>query len=165
MWLLNNLMFNLIWFCAIVWHNLALPLGLALLVWHCWHFKKQQEYKVILQVLVIGIAIDTALLNMGVFVFEGNGFVIPLWLMLIWAAFGATLNHSLAFLKSHQSVTYLIGFILPPLSYLAGARFGAVELGYSWQATFLILALIWSPLLYLLLRIADAKHPVTAHST
>ncbi|QOL25549.1 DUF2878 domain-containing protein [Thalassotalea sp. LPB0316] len=157
MWLVNNLGFNAIWFSAIFLGNTALALGVPLLIAHCWYYRARNELSTLLQVVVIGILVDSTLMHFGVFKFAEQSVLIPVWLMLIWAAFGATLNHSLAFLKDKKTLTLLVGFCLPPLSYLAGEKFGAVSFGYSTPYTLAILAVIWSPLLYGLFRISYVK--------
>ena len=158
MWLLNNLAFNAIWFAAIFFQNLALPFGVFFIALHCWYFREKQEAQVVTYTLLIGIFIDTMLMQLGVFVFKGYEYLIPTWLMLIWAAFGATLNHSLSFLKQKKRLTFIVGAIFPPFSYLAGEKLGAVSFGYSTLSTVTLLAIIWSPLLYHLTQVSYEKH-------
>jgi hypothetical protein len=99
-------------------------------------------------IVTIGIVVDTALSLAGVLIFPEQQFIPP-WLITLWAAFAATIAHSLQFLSRSTILQVLVGFIFPPLSYLGGASLSAVELGYSQVMTFLILALIWSSLLVL----------------
>ncbi|GLX81385.1 DUF2878 domain-containing protein [Thalassotalea eurytherma] len=157
MWLLNNLAFNAIWFAAIFFQNLALPFGVFFIALHCWYFNQQREIFVVIYVLLIGIFVDTLLMQLGVFIFEGQQYTIPFWLMLIWAAFGATINHSLAFLKKNKQLAFIVGAIFPPLSYFAGEKFGVVTFGYSTTSTTLLLAIIWAPLLYHLTQVSYEK--------
>ena len=158
MWLINNLGFNAIWFSAIFFENSALPFGILLLAIHCWYFRKSNEITTVALVMVLGTIIDTGLMYLEVFSFKEQTLFIPAWLMLIWAAFGATLNHSLGILKERKILTLAIGFVFPPLSYLAGHKFEAVSFGYSTGITLAILAVIWAPLLYGLFRISYVKH-------
>ena len=69
--------------------------------------------------------------------------IVPLWLVLLWGAFAATLAHSLDTLRSKPLLSALVGGIFAPLSYLAGANFGAVDLGYSLMTTYITLCVVW----------------------
>ena len=104
--------------------------------------------------MLIGSLIDTLLHSAGILIFP-NQYFIPFWLIILWAAFAATIAHSLQFLRHSTLLQALIGFIFPPLSYLAGASFSIVELGYSQLATYFILAMIWSVLMVVFFQLKD----------
>ncbi len=103
--------------------------------------------------MLLGITIDSLLMLVGVFSF-GSGLVsdviIPPWLIVIWAAFGMTLNHSLFYLQERPLMAFLIGCIVGPLSYIGGAKLGGIELHYAYWPTFVIFSIIWGPLLWAL---------------
>lgn len=153
--LINLLGFNLSWFGLILLGNSFIPLSLLWLGLHlywCKHLKA--EVKLILVIVTIGIFVDTALSLAGVLIFPGQQFI-PLWLITLWAAFAATIAHSLQFLSRSILLQVLVGFMFPPLSYLGGASLSSVELGYSQVMTYLILALVWSSLLVLFFNLKE----------
>ena len=98
---------------------------------------------------VIGTLIDTALTVSGVFIFtEAQANIsllpIPIWLSLLWAGFAGTVYHSLTVFKGRPLLAALGGAIFAPLSYIAGANFDAVELGFTIPITFVIIGVVWS---------------------
>ena len=45
----------------------------------------------------------------------------------MWCGFSATVNHSLSWLHNRYVASAFLGVVSGPLSYLAGAKFGAIE--------------------------------------
>lgn len=146
--LMNAIGFNVIWFGCIFYRDDFIPFALCFLLIHFLLLKhKFKEVITIITVVTIGLVIDTLLVYFHVFYFPPESlssvFAIPLWLIVLWAAFASTLNHSLAFMKTYPSLKYLAGIVIAPLSYLAGYNFNAVGFGYSVTTTFLILSGVW----------------------
>ncbi|WP_338517672.1 DUF2878 family protein [Alteromonas gracilis] len=56
----------------------------------------------------------------------------------------STVYHSLTIFKGRTLLAALGGAVFAPLSYIAGARFGAVELGVSLMWSYIIIAIVWS---------------------
>lgn len=153
--LFNLLGFNLSWFGLILLGNLFIPLSLLWLWLHLSMCKyAQAEVKLISSVTLIGVLVDTILHSTGILIFP-NQYFIPLWLITLWAAFAATIAHSLQFLKHSKLLQALIGSIFPPLSYLAGASLSIVDLGYGQLVTYFILAPIWSVLMIIFFQLKD----------
>ncbi|MED6325265.1 MAG: DUF2878 family protein, partial [Pseudomonadota bacterium] len=59
----------------------------------------------------------------------------------LWAAFAGTVYHSLTAFNGRMAVAAVAGAIFAPLSYIAGAKFGAVELGASVMLSYIFIAL------------------------
>ena len=99
-------------------------------------------------IVVVGTAVDSILTLTGIFAFSGPVYAvpIPLWLIGLWAGFSLTLGHSLNYLQGRPGLSALLGVIFGPLSYWAGARFGAVDFPNSVVFTLIVLALIWGVL-------------------
>lgn len=153
--LLNLLGFNLSWFGLILFGNIFIPFSLLWLGLHlywCEHLKC--EVKLMLSIVLIGTLVDTLLFSANILIFSNPHFI-PFWLITLWAAFAATVAHSLQFLAHSTILQSLIGFIFPPLSYLGGASLSAVDLGYSQLATFFILAPVWSVLVVLFFHLKE----------
>jgi hypothetical protein len=148
MWL-NILGFNLSWFGLVLLGNSWAPLALLWVLVHvAISIQKSTEIIFIMMVMVTGVVVDSVLLYFGVFDFPHlTG--LPVWLILLWACFATTIGHGLSFLSGSKVAQAFVGALLAPLSYCAGLGFGAVEFGHSIQLTYLILALIWGPLMVL----------------
>ncbi len=106
---------------------------------------KRQDMRLAAWALGVGIATDSLLQYFSVMQFHGLSIwgLSPLWLWMLWVLFALTLNTSLAFLKTKPlALSALAGFVFGPLTYYAGAEFGAA----SWEGpTFpwLPLAGVW----------------------
>ncbi|WP_448211716.1 DUF2878 domain-containing protein [Colwellia sp. MEBiC06753] len=152
--IINALCFNLAWLGLILFGNSVIPLVFIWLSWHIWQCQHpRQELTLMLVVTTIGTVIDSALMHAGVFDFAEGGAIIPLWLIIIWLSFSATLQHSLKFLNTNKLFPYLVGALIVPLSYLAGERLGAVSFLYGTTQTLIILACLWFLLLPFLMSL------------
>jgi hypothetical protein len=149
MWF-NLLGFNLCWFGLVLYGNNFSVIALSWLTIHVYLvMEKKAEVTLIILVMLIGTIIDTSLLHLGVFTFD-TSYIIPFWLIVLWGCFAATINHSLVFLSGSKTLQCLCGLVFAPLSYIGGASLSAVTLSYSLAMTYLLLALIWGPLMVLL---------------
>ena len=147
--LINIIGFNLSWFGLVYWGNNFIPFTFALLIAHLFfQSKNHKELLLILIISVIGISVDSLLQQLNVFIFLEPSHI-PLWLVMLWASFAATICHSLRFLESSKLLQLAVGGLVSPLSYIAGYKFMAVDFGYSILITYLILALIWAGLFVL----------------
>ena len=101
----------------------------------------------------LGIGLDNALAAMGAVTYVGDILVghSPLWLVAIWAGFGATMRHSQAILVRSLRIAVLTGTIGGPLAYLGGEKLqrmvvngttGWVAIGALW--TVAMVALYWA---------------------
>ena len=147
--LFNIIGFNISWFGLVLLGERFIPVVLLLLGLHFFFCKQPRvEFKLTLIVTVIGTLVDSTLFFFDVLLF--NDYLLPpFWLIMLWAAFAATIAHSLKFLAGSKVLQFFIGYIFPPLSYLAGASLSSIELGYSQLITYLILAPIWAILIVL----------------
>lgn len=153
MWF-NLIGFNVCWLGLVIYGNDFIVVAFAWLVAH-FYFTKQrfQEMLVVLSVTVLGSLVDSFLSFQGVFIFQPESLIIPWWLLILWLCFSATLNHSLKFLTKYTYLPLVVGAIFPPLSYLAGAKLGAVSLGYSQIQSFILLSVIWCGLLMVFVQL------------
>lgn len=145
--LLNALLFQTGWFACIFaarepW--LLAVAALALLAHFLWIGRWADEGKLVVSVLIAGSALDSFLLQMGVFDFGEQRLLVPLWLALLWALLGTTLNHCLAWTARPWWLGSLLGAVAGPLSYWAGARIAGVGLPLGSVPTLLLLAAIWA---------------------
>lgn len=151
--LINALGFNFIWFGCVVYGNNFLPYAISLLVLHfCFIENPKSELYLVFSIAFAGILIDSLLTNFDVFNFEFFQSApqsrliflnIPLWLIALWFAFGATVNHSLSLLKSYVWLRIFTGLMVVPLSYFTGYKLDAVQFSYSVLTTLCVLSLTW----------------------
>lgn len=153
--MLNLVGFNFAWFGLVYWGNNFIPISLLLLLAHVrFMVKVSGEVKLILTITLIGIFVDSLLQYFTVFIFSNTSHI-PLWLMTLWACFGATVCHSLRFLASSKVLQILVGALLAPFSYLAGHKLQAVEFGQTVMSTYLILGLVWGLLFVLFFALKE----------
>lgn len=106
------------------------------------HFKKCHhllaEYKTVFATLLIGGIWELILVKQGWIVYQGTSpiSVVPIWILILWTAFGATLNGCLGWFKKHLGWSVLFGALGGPLAWWGGASLGALSvpdplLGYA----------------------------------
>lgn len=143
--LINAVGFQCCWAACVIggnaWAIVIVPL---FFMWH-WTQLKPNEIKLIAIVTLFGVLYDSTLLKLGLFNFpEYTGFIIPLWLIFLWATFAATLLHSMAWLLTKPWLATLLGAIAAPWSYYAGSLLKSIELT---SPVLIIIALVWGALL------------------
>ena len=77
----------------------------------------------------------------------------PIWIVLMWAGFALTINHSLAWLAAHPLLPALMGLFGGPMAYYAGLKLGAVEYLLDPLIVSACLALAWAGALTILVRL------------
>lgn len=152
--LINFILFQSIWFGCILIGNSFLPIALGLVAFHLYYTKcSKSDVAIITASVFIGLFVDSILMAFGVFEFNHGvviPFLIPPWLVVIWAGFAMTLNHSLRYFQYKPWLAFIGGSVSGPLSYLAGARLGAIEVPLGLWQTAITFAVIWGPLFLLL---------------
>lgn len=109
--------------------------------------KNQAEALLILSALFLGTLSDSLFASVGLLSYAGGytqiPWLAPLWITAMWGGFAATLNHSLAWIKTKPILAFLLGAVFGPLSYMAGSRFGAIQFNMEMTLTMVILGLFW----------------------
>lgn len=158
MWL-NAALFQFGWFVCVLERSVLAVTTAALIVGiHLYRQRHQRwEWSAIAIISLIGIAQDTALIQLGVLQFDG-GALPPVWLFAMWVLFATTLNHSLSWLQQRWWLAALLGAIGGPLSYLAGERLGALNVNRDLLP---ILSITWAMSMPLLMQIVQRmKEPM-----
>jgi hypothetical protein len=73
----------------------------------------------------IGFVVDSAFVQAGLLGFAAAwpwSHLAPIWIVTLWMSFALTLNHSLAYLKSHPLLAAALGAVGAPLAYWIAAR-------------------------------------------
>src|SRR5690606_37439915 len=116
--LANLLLFLLGWAACVLGGGPWLALAVAALAIHLRFIGSwAAEGKLLVSVLLAGSALDSFLLQLGVFDFGEARTLVPFWLALTWALLGSTLNHGLAWSARPWWRASLLGGVLGPLGY------------------------------------------------
>jgi hypothetical protein len=165
----NFLMFYLGWFACVVGAARGLPWAgplvvAALLVIHLQFTpSRRREARLIALVGLLGFGVDTLQASAGFYSFADAGaaaWLCPPWMVALWLIFATTLNRSMGWLSGRPVLAAILGGVFGPLSYLAGARLGAIELNPDPLYAFSGIAVAWSialPATFLLARSLEAS--------
>lgn len=141
--LLNVVGFQCIWWLGVLTANTYLWLSAFLLIVHLKFYGFRREGWFVLNLALLGMLVDGALIYTGVYSFDS----FPYWLILLWGGFACTLKHSLQFsLTLPIFFKMLFGAVGGGLSYYAGYKLGAVSFPYNELLSLIIVAVIWSVL-------------------
>lgn len=137
--------FELGWLALVYFQHLAmLPVAIYLL-WAWWRLPKPRQI-LVLQLALLGIAIDSVLVFSGVLQFTSTIWL-PAWFLLLWCLFALAVVEVFAALLKPLWLAPILGAVGGPLSYLGGAVLSGgqllMPLGWvSWAS----LVLIWAGL-------------------
>ena len=131
--LLNALLFQEQWLiCVQADNQLALISFTIVLLLHINVFNiESKEIALIVFFTLVGIIVESLAATLGLIEFPHQNeitagghaiFIVPLWLIIMWANFATTLCHCLAWLQSRIALTFLLTLIFIPLNYFLGAK-------------------------------------------
>ena len=119
---------------------------------HLWFTRSvwRRELAMIGWAVGLGFSADSLLALSGAVAFEGQfrmGLV-PLWMISLWAGFGATLLHSQRPMLKDRRLAVVLGAFGGPSAYLGGQKLGCLAIadGYSLVA----IGLVWATVLGIL---------------
>jgi len=151
--LMNFAMFYLGWFACVMGAGhgqlwLGPSVVAALLLVHLFlNAAPMQEARLVLMVAVLGFAVDTLQASAGLYAFIGTSpapWLCPLWMVALWMIFATTLNASMAWLAGRYRLAAALGALCGPISYVAGARLGAIELPAHAGLSLVGIAIVWA---------------------
>lgn len=159
---LNALGFQSVWW-AFIWgvgagYELLAMAYAGLLGWVHWFRTddRPREFKLAGVALALGVLTDSLLQWGSVISFHGMAIapLSPFWLWLLWGLFAMTLNESLSFLQTQALwVSSLAGLVFGPVTYYAGAQWGAAQLSPT-PMNLAVLGLAWALVMPALVRVA-----------
>ncbi|WP_062265248.1 DUF2878 domain-containing protein [Endozoicomonas arenosclerae] len=139
-WVLISIAFNLFWLLMVLGQDEYLWLG-AFFLLASW-FASPDSALFALLIAVQGILMDVILGRLGVFSFDSV--FIPLWLVILWLGFATFIWHVRDQICDRSpGLIVLLGGAGGMMSYLAGARLGAVTLPWNSYLTASILFACW----------------------
>jgi len=167
---INFAAFQFGWFATVLGAAGGMPwLGpLAVLAVVALHLRQSRrpavEARLLLIALLLGLVVDSLILAGGWISYPNGAWLpgfAPYWIITLWALFATTLNLSLGWMKQRYLLAALFGAIGGPLSYLAGAKLGAMSFVDTVPAI-MALAFAWSLAMPLLVYIATRLDGVSA---
>jgi hypothetical protein len=160
--LLNAIIFQAGWFATVLGAANGFPwLGpvaaLTVAGIHLWLSRRPaDEARLLLVAMAVGLTADSLLLATGWIDYPNGqwapGFA-PYWIVTLWALFASTLNVSLRWLHGRDGLAVLFGAVGGPLSYVAGAKLGAMTFVETVPAL-IALAVGWGVAMPALTRLA-----------
>lgn len=152
---INLIGFNLAWYLSVFFGNEGALLVLLLLLMHfVFHRQPLIELYVVLCLGLFGYSVDFLLTLMGFFKFHESQ-AAPVWLLLLWFAFSATLRQSLSFFAGRPLMGAFFGAIGGSSSYVGAVLVGPVSFGYSLAFSAVVIAFIWAILFPCLIRLSN----------
>lgn len=160
--LANAVGFQVGWFACVLgaaggWAAAGSALAVVLLLLHLrWAPRPAAEARLIGSLCLVGWAWDSALAATGVVHYATGVWLpgtAPYWIVVLWALFGATLNHSMRWMRGRWVLALLFGAIGGPLSFWAGVRLGAAAFPDLTRAL-LVLSLGWGAMMPALVALA-----------
>ena len=115
------------------------------------------EFRLPAAAAITGYVFDGALALGGVIAFpEHAGPAVPTtpWMVALWAAFAATLRHSLDWARRRYALGAVAGAVFGPLAYVAGEALGAIALAAP-PLGWLVIAAAWALAMPLLLWLRE----------
>lgn len=142
--LINALLFQVLWFVAILGQNMWSLMPLALMLVHFFIIGNKQ-FLGIVSLAFLGILIDSAFNFAGIYHFSTASLTLPyinlpVWLASLWLGFCLCLPISLAWLLKKPYLLIIACSLMGPISYLAGRRLGALSFS---DANVWLLVLEW----------------------
>tara|TARA_R110002124_G_scaffold116513_1_gene273064 strand:- start:1978 stop:2559 length:582 start_codon:yes stop_codon:yes gene_type:complete len=148
--------FQLIWWLSVLLGNSAVPVVLLLLVLHLtFHRQPLLEARVLLVCAILGFTVDALLTLGGVFIFNQGSSLPPVWLVLLWLGFAATLRQCLRFFSRRHLLSAVVGSVAGTLTYWAAINLGAADFGFDVVPSLMLLAVVWMGLFPALMSLAD----------
>jgi hypothetical protein len=95
----------------------------------------------------MGLVADGLLTLCGVLKFREPlswGWMIPLWMVMMWPNFAATLNNSMKWLLGRYKLGAALGAVAGPFSYYGGEKWGAIDFGRPFWVAMIVIGIEWA---------------------
>ncbi len=127
---------------------------LALAAFAAWQLtvsrQRRADAGLMLSAAALGFLVDSAFVQAGLVAYAAPlpwAKFAPVWIVALWMSFALTLNHSLAYLKSHLRLAAVLGGVGAPLAYWAAAHgWNALAFTVHPAAALAVLAGAWAVL-------------------
>jgi hypothetical protein len=153
---INAILYQLTWLAAVGgagrgWWWAGPAMALAFAAWQLGTSRtRRADFLLVLFAAALGLAVDSLFVQGGLLRYAAAApwsHLAPAWILSLWAAFALTLNHSLAYLKTHLPAAAVLGGIGAPLAYWAAASgFGALTFPADPARSLVTLTVVWAVL-------------------
>lgn len=152
--LFNALLFNFIWLGCVAGRDQYLWIVAPLVLAYTAVLLKagQLQLRQTIWVVITGIFVDSLYTASGIFRFEHDGVLLPLWMCILWVGFATTLPLSMRIFSRPLSLATVTGAAGFPFSYFIGTRLDAVEFGLPFTWTMVMVAITWAVVLPIMYR-------------
>jgi len=119
-----------------------------------------QENIFLLICFILGLLIETIFLNLDIIIHKGlltKFYIAPLWSIMLWVCFGATISHSFKWMSQRYIESSILGALSAPIVYFSFRTFGIIEFGNSNLITGILVSIIWGISIPLFIKISDKK--------
>ncbi|MCB9897655.1 MAG: DUF2878 domain-containing protein [Planctomycetes bacterium] len=166
--LLEAALFQGAWFACVLGaaHDVPLAAPLAALEFLALHLVLVRPAGAtlgrVLVVAAVGCLGDALLTRVGALHLRGAAspwLGLPLWMLALWVAFGATFDLVLRRLRTRLRLAALLGLVGSPLSYLSAASLGALSFGTPRALALASTGLVWCVSLPLTLALSRRLDP------
>ena len=106
-----------------------------------------QDAKLILPIGIFGFGVDRLQASAGVYAFAPTSaapWLGPPWMKALSIIFAKTLNASMLWLAGRYRLAAVLGALCGPVSYVAGARLGAIEFPAHAGLSLVGIAIVWA---------------------
>jgi hypothetical protein len=140
----NFILFQLGWFGCVIsgasqdysWAGMVI-VAIIVVIHLSRAIDRRDEFMLIAATTILGTTWDSILTYAGLFDFSNGvivSWLVPLWLVAMWALFATTLNVSMKWMKDRYVLAAVFGAAGGPLAYYAGHRIGAVDFSDTFKA-------------------------------
>ena len=163
---LNFVGFQLLWAGSVIGagayslHLVAALTAAPLLILSFWSEHRNADWMVAAIALAVGLLLDNIWIFLDVLAYPSSSFA-PYWIGLLWIGFALTINHSMSWFRDRRVLGPLIVGVFAPITYLAGARFGAVEVLNT--PGLVVISIAWAGLFFGLSSLA--RDPIEPEAT
>jgi hypothetical protein len=167
--LIASIWFQALWFLAVLGREATLiPLFMLVVATYIWSIKQQTLTVSIVLIFAMGFAVDFMNYRVGLYHFDGANLLgLPLWLTLLWCMFAwYAVMMKPVINRFHPLVVIGFSAVGGTLSYLAGARFGAVGLPFGTLHSASVLAVEWVLIAFVIIKLTKSNRKCrskTAH--
>jgi len=169
--LVNLSLFKAGWMAAVFAAAASLPIlgtaviGIAVAVHLLRSDAPRDEFLLLALAAATGFVWESLLVHAGIVQYGENASstgLAPYWIVALWVLFATTLNVGMRWLRKNLLLASVFGALGGPLSFLAGAKVGAVSFSDT-STALVVIGLGWAVLLPLLVSFAArADTPVVA---
>jgi len=160
----NFVLFQIGWFACVLGGAYPMPvlgstITLLIITLHLWLSRDARaELKLLMLAFFIGLLFESLMVNLNLAIYS-NGMLLsgmaPHWMILMWPLFATTLNLSMSWMKNLAPLMVaVLGALLAPSAYFAGARLDAVVFE-DLTLSLSVISLGWAILLPLLVLSAN----------